>query len=153
MLKKCRQWCKISADFMNLLHIILGIVVFIIFLITGQFMDAYFPDKEAMSSDLRLLARSRHIYILFSALIHLTLGLYLRMHPQKWRKIMQLAGSLLLVLGSILLIWAFTAEVFYTRQFSDLSRNGVIISAVGVLFHAIARILLKSKVSFNAGEQ
>jgi hypothetical protein len=130
---------------MNLLHIILGVVVFIIFLITGQFMDAYFPDKDAMSSDLRLLARSRHIYILFSALIHLTLGVYLRMHPRRWRKILQFAGSFLLVLGSVLLIWAFTTEVFFTRQFSDLSRNGVIISAIGVLLHALARILLKSK--------
>lgn len=130
---------------MNLLHVILGIAVFIIFLITGQFMDAYFPDKDAMSSDLRLLARSRHIYILFSALIHLSLGVYLRMHPQRWRKILQFAGSFFLTLGSVLLIWAFTTEVFQTRQFSDLSRYGVIISAIGVLLHAIARILLKSK--------
>lgn len=134
---------------MRRLHIILGLVVLVIFLITGQFMEAYFPDKGAISPDLRLLMRSRHIYILFSSLIHIVLGLYLQIHPQRWRRVLQFTGSFLLVLGSVLLIWAFVAETFYVKTFSGLSMNGVIISAIGVLFHLIARILLKSNQAEN----
>jgi hypothetical protein len=75
---------------MRRLHFILGIVFLVTFLVTGQFMEAF--DKEAMAPDLRLLMRSRHIYILFNALIHLTLGVYLQIHLQRWRKIMQSPG-------------------------------------------------------------
>ena len=45
--------------------------------------------------------------------------------------------------GSVLLIWAFVSETYYLKTFSGLSMAGVIISAVGVVFHAVARILLK----------
>jgi hypothetical protein len=130
---------------MNLLHIIIGIVVFIIFAVTGLYMFGDFPDKGAISPELRLLMRSRHIYILFSALLHLLAGAYLRLHPQRWRKTLQLTGSFLMALGSIFLILAFVVETYYLQHFSNLSRNGIVASAVGVGFHAIARILLKSK--------
>jgi ABC-type transport system involved in cytochrome c biogenesis permease subunit len=130
---------------MNLLHIIIGIVVLIIFAITGLYMLGDFPDKGVISPDLRLLMRSRHIYILFSALLHLLAGVYFRPHSQRWRKILQLTGSFLMILGSVFLIWAFVVETYYLQHFSNLSRNGIITSAVGVGFHAIARILLKSK--------
>lgn len=130
---------------MKRLHIIFGIVVLVIFLTTGQFMEAYFPDKETMSPDLRLLMRSRHIYILFSGLVHLVLGVYWRAYPQRWRKVLQFTGSFFLTLGSILLIWAFVSETFYIKTFSELSMSGVIISALGAVLHAIAGILLKSK--------
>jgi hypothetical protein len=103
-----------------------------------------FPDKDLIPQDLRLLMRSRHIYILFSALLHLLLGAYLQIRPQRWGKALQLLGSFLLTLGSVFLVWAFITETYYIQHFSDLSRNGIIFSAIGVLFHAIARILLKS---------
>jgi uncharacterized membrane protein len=56
-----------------------------------------------------------------------------------------IAGSLFLTLGGIFLIWAFISETYYLKNFSDLSRSGIIISAAGVVFHVIAGILLKSK--------
>lgn len=52
------------------IHLILGLLVFVAFTTTGSYMRD-FPDKGAISQELRLLMRSRHIYILFSALIHL----------------------------------------------------------------------------------
>src|SRR5262245_2536677 len=104
---------------MRRLHIILGIVVFVIFLITGQFMEAF--DKETITPDLRLLMRSRHIYIIFNAMIHLALGVYLRLDEQAWRKWLQIIGSILLTLGSILLIGAFFMETYQTKTFSVLS--------------------------------
>ena len=74
-------------------HLIFGIVVFIVFVTTGKYMRVDFPDKDIIPQDLRLLMRSRHIYILFSALIHLSLGAYLQIRPQKWRRAFQYFGS------------------------------------------------------------
>lgn len=122
------------------IHLIFGIVLFAVFLITGQYMRADFPDKEAISQDLRQLMTSRHIYILFSALIHLALGIYLQMRPQAWRKIVQFTGSGVLVLSSVFLIWAFIVETYDLQHFSDLSRNGIYLSLAGVILHWIGGI-------------
>jgi hypothetical protein len=125
---------------MAYVHLIFGIVLFIIFLVTGRFMRTDFPDKEIIPQELRLLMRSRHIYILFSALLHLILGIYLRIQPQFGRKILQISGSLLLILASILLIWAFVSETYFERGFSDVSRWGIYLSLGGALLHFIGAL-------------
>ena len=119
-------------------HLIFGLVLFIVFTQTGEYMRADFPDKESISQELRLLMRSRHIYILFSALIHLSLGVYLEMRPQTWRRALQYAGSILLLISSGLLFWAFVTETYTLQTFSDFSRNGIYLSLAGVGMHLIS---------------
>lgn len=122
---------------MSWFHLIFGVVVFVVFVTTGQYMRADFPDKDVISQELRVLMRSRHIYILFSALIHLALGLYLQMRPQAWRRTLQYLGSFILVVSSGVLLWAFIVETYQTERFSDLSRNGIYLSLAGVVLHLI----------------
>lgn len=74
-------------------HLLFGIIVFVVFLITGRLMRADFPDKDVIPQDFRLLMRSRHIYILLSAFVHILLGLYLRLDQKQWRKRLQILGS------------------------------------------------------------
>ena len=114
--------------------------MFIVFVTTGKFMRIDFPDKDAIPQELRLLMRSRHIYILFSALIHLALGVYLQIRPQVWRKVLQLGGSVVLVLSSVLLVWAFVVETYSYQHFSDLSRNGIYLSLTGIRLHLIGGV-------------
>ena len=111
--------------------------MFIVFVTTGKFMRVDFPDKDIIPQDLRLLMRSRHIYILFSALIHMMLGVYLQMRLQMWRKSLQYFGSFLLAVSSGLLLWGFIYETYFTQHFSDISRNGIYLSLAGVGFHLI----------------
>jgi glucan phosphoethanolaminetransferase (alkaline phosphatase superfamily) len=120
-------------------HLIFGVIVFVVFLITGRFMRADFPDKEFIPQEFRLMMRSRHIYILFAALLHILLGLYLQIALQKWRKYLQIFGSFLLTLGSALLIWAFVYETYATKQFSDVSRFGLYFMLAGTAFHLFSR--------------
>lgn len=122
---------------MAYLHLILGIILFIVFVTTGRFMRWDFPDKEIIAPELRILMRSRHIYILFSALIHLALGIYLNISPNTWRKVSQIFGSILLILASGLLIWGFIGETYYVKTFSEISRNGIYLSLAGIGFHLI----------------
>jgi hypothetical protein len=118
-------------------HLIFGLAMFVVFVTTGKYMRVDFPDKDAIPQELRLLMRSRHIYILFSALIHLALGVYMQMRPQAWRKVVQISGSVALVAASVLLVWAWQVETYDLQQFSDLSRNGIYLSLAGVVLHLI----------------
>ena len=104
-------------------------------------MRADFPDKEIISQDLRILMRSRHIYILYSAFLHVLLGLYFRLSEKTWQKILQIIGSVLLTLSTGLLIWGFIAETYYFQQFSNISRFGIYLSLAGVVGHLLAQIL------------
>jgi hypothetical protein len=121
-------------------HLIFGIALFVVFTITGQYMRADFPDKDAIPQDLRLLMRSRHIYILFSAFVHIALGVYLQVHQPTWQRIVQYAGSSVLFVSSILLIWAFIAETYSYGKFSEISRFGIYTSLAGVALHLIGGI-------------
>jgi hypothetical protein len=121
-------------------HVAFGLLLFVVFLITGQYMRADFPDKEAIDQSLRLLMRSRHIYILFSALIHIVLGLYFLPRTHTWRRAVQDAGSALLIVSSILLVTAFVRETYSLAAFSDLSRFGIYTSLAGVGLHLVAAL-------------
>lgn len=104
-----------------------------------------FPDKNIIPPELRMLMRSRHIYILFSGLMHLLLGIYLQIRPQLWRKIIQLAGSSILFISSVLFIWAFIYETYETRTFSEISRWGLYLSLAGTAAHLIGGFRGKAK--------
>jgi len=130
---------------MSYLHLIFGILLFIIFLATGEFMRADFPDKDIIPQDLRLLMRSRHIYILLSSLIHICLGVYLRIHAKTWRKFLQVFASVLLILGSILFVWAFIYETYNLQKFSEISRFALYATLAGTIFHLFGGFRLNSK--------
>jgi len=130
---------------MSYAHLIFGVIIFIIFLITGKFMRVDFPDKEIIPQDFRLLMRSRHIYILLAGLLHILLGLYLRIRPQTWRKWLQIFGSLLLFAGTISLVWAFVYETYTTKQFSEVSRSGLYLTLAGTVFHLFGGFPVESK--------
>ena len=124
-------------------HLIFGLLVFIVFVTTGKFMSIDFPDKDVIPQDLRLLMRSRHIYILFNGLIHLALGLYLQIRPAVWRRIFQYLGSTLLFVSSCLLLCAWYVETYVTQHFSDISRWGIYLSLAGVIAHLIGGLTIK----------
>ena len=119
-------------------HLIFGVLLFIVFAITGRYMRVDFPDKEIIPQELRLLMRSRHIYILFNALIHVALGIYLQMRPHRVIRVFQYAGSLTLAVSSGVLLWAFIAETYQYQQFSELIRWGIYTSLAGVTLHLVS---------------
>lgn len=125
---------------MSWFHVIFGFVLFVIFTVTGSYMRADFPDKDVISPELRLLMRSRHIYILFSALIHLAMGVYVRLRTERLMRTVQIAGSTVLALSSGLLVRAWFVETYQLQTFSDISRQGIYLSLFGVGLHLIAGI-------------
>ncbi len=119
-------------------HLVFGVLLFVAFAITGKLMRVDFPDKDAIPQDLRLLMRSRHIYILFSSFIHLMLGVYLGVESGARIRSLQHAGSFILFVSSGLLVWAWWVETYQLQHFSDISRQGIYASLAGVGLHLIA---------------
>lgn len=95
---------------MRAFHLVAGIVTITAFLVTGQFMRHHQPPMATLGDGARLMFRSRHIYILAAGLVNLILGLYLQLQAAGWRKMVQLAGSVLLLGSLVPLILAFFLE-------------------------------------------
>ncbi|MBV9242392.1 MAG: hypothetical protein JO314_10325 [Acidobacteria bacterium] len=129
---------------MKWFHLAIGLLLFVAFCVTGRMMRVDFPDKEIIPQDLRLLMRSRHIYILFNSLIWLMLGVYFRLSTRKWQIALQGMGSLLLLLAAAHLVWGWYLETYEIAHFSDVSRWGIYLSLGGVGFHLIGGLRLKS---------
>lgn len=126
---------------MSCFHLIFGLALFVIFTITGSYMRVDFPDKDVISQELRLLMRSRHIYILFNSIVHIVLGIYLQIRTRRWQRCMQYGGSVVLTAASVLLVLAWRTETYQLQHFSDLSREGIYLSLAGVALHPIGGIV------------
>lgn len=125
---------------MKRFHLIFGLVVVIVFLLTGQYMDRFHNHLQGMNDGPRLLYRTRHIFILLSGLIHLGLGSYFqyRLHP--WLRILQILGSAFITIASILFMIAFFYEPKLDRLYAPLSLCGMILIAVGTLLHLLSGV-------------
>lgn len=130
---------------MRKLHLAVGMFIVAAFLLTGQFMRFHAPPMSTLSDSTRLLFRSRHIYILSSGLINLMLGLYLHPLPEGWRRVVQTAGSALLLGAPVPLLAAFVVEP-HTRflEHTLYSSAGLYALFGGAMAHLAARIAERS---------
>lgn len=131
---------------MTRVHRWFGIALLVVFALTGQYMLR--AHVAEMTAGPRLLYRSRHIYILFAALLHLTLGTFLVRRMDRRARTLQTIASALLVIGSSLLIAAFFDDPRHIDGVPlhlALSGGGIRAVAVGTLLHAIAGALPEAK--------
>lgn len=125
---------------MRLTHLIVGSVFLVAFLLTGQYMDRYLGHLQDTPGVQRMLYRSTHIYLLWSALLNLALGLYLRLSPQKLRRAVQYMGSAMILSGPLLLTVAFFREPSLAGLLRPLSRPAIYFALGGTLLHAFASL-------------
>ncbi|HKO99377.1 MAG TPA: hypothetical protein VJU86_20425 [Pyrinomonadaceae bacterium] len=125
---------------MKRFHLIFGLIVLVIFLLTGQYMDRYFNHLEGMPDGPRMLYRTRHIFILLAALLNLGLGRYLRTDETQLRRGLQILGSVLIVGATILFIVAFFNEPKLMNLETPLSHRGMYAIAAGTLLHLLSGI-------------
>ncbi|HEV7398027.1 MAG TPA: hypothetical protein VGN86_16060 [Pyrinomonadaceae bacterium] len=129
---------------MKRFHLIFGILIVIVFLLTGQYMDKYLNHLHGWPDGPRMLYRTRHIFILFSGLIHLVLGAYVVKRMLRWQRILQWVGSAFLVAASVLFIAAFFYDSIRGDLSAPLSYRGVFLAAYGVLAHLLSSIRRKN---------
>jgi hypothetical protein len=121
-------------------HRAVGLATVVVFLATGVFMHYRYHHLQGMSEATRLLFRSTHIYLLFSGLLNLSLGLYLVPAGGILARRLQQAGSVLLLTGPLLLLAAFLREPFLGGLLRPFTRPAIYGALAGVLLHWLATL-------------
>ena len=130
---------------MRRIHLIIGLLGVIAFLLTGQFMKHHHPRMDELSGEVRMMYVSRHIYFLGASLVNVVLGLYLQVHPRGWRRVLQQIGSVMILPSPLSLLIAFFAEpAFGLAGRSWRSYFGLIGLFAGVMTHIVASAGLSS---------
>ena len=122
-------------------HLIVGILGVIAFVMTGQLLARHHPPTPTLPGELRMMYVSRHIYLLAGALVNLVLGLYLQRQSALWRRVFQGIGSLSILLSPFLLSMAFLSEpTLGVSGRSWRSYFGLISLFLGVVIHLVANL-------------
>lgn len=130
---------------MKFIHLIVGLLTIVVFLLTGQYIELNNPKLEELDNGVRMMLRSRHVYILLIGLVNLSLGMYLNGHRQIWRKGLQKAGSYLIILTPFLSIGAFFYEPKLQGLQNSLTLPAIVGVLVGVLCHLLSSVEIKVK--------
>jgi len=126
---------------MRRVHLIVGLLGAVAFLITGQLMKHHSPPVGVLTPDVHMMYVSRHIYLLGAALVNLVLGLYLREYSPGWRRTLQRAGSVLIFLAILSLLMAFISEpALGLTGRSWRGYFGLIGLFAGVMTHLVAAV-------------
>ena len=121
-------------------HLVIGMVAVVAFLLSGQVMGHHHPRMEQLSADRRMMYVSRHIYLLAAALVNTVLGLYLELDPSNWRRGLQLVGSMLMLASVFSLTLAFLVEPpLGIAGRGWRSSVGLIALFAGVMAHLVAK--------------
>lgn len=132
---------KSKVFLMRRIHLTVGLLGVVAFLLTGQFMKHHSPAMLRLTPDVRMMYVSRHIYLLGAALVNVVFGLYLHEGPQGWRKVLQRIGSLLILLSALSLLTAFMTEPSLGMAGrSWRSYFGLIALFAGVMTHLVAAV-------------
>ena len=125
---------------MKRFHLIFGLTVLVVFLVTGQYMDRFHYHLMYMSDGPRMLYRTRHIFILMSGLLHVGIGTYFISRPTRLRRALQITGSILITVATALFTVAFFYEPRLEELHTPLSLAGTITIAVGTLLHLFSAV-------------
>ncbi len=120
------------------LHLALGWGGLIAFLATGQYMDRWLDHLVGQPDQVRLLFRSTHIYLLWSALANLLVGSYWQPRLGRAAAGLQVLGSLALLAGPGLLLGGFMEEPYLTNLARPWSRPAIFLALGGSVLHAVA---------------
>ena len=125
---------------MKRLHLWVGAVALLVFLLTGQYMDYLEVRTNALGETARVMFRSRHIYLLLAALVNLGVGAYFSYRARGWRRRLQLLGSALVVAAPALMLAAFFTEPTEPGLKRHFTLPAVVILSTGTLLHALSGI-------------
>lgn len=125
---------------LKLIHLIVGGLTVITFLLTGLYMRKNFPEIYGDNQAMRMMFRGSHIYILLVGLLNIGLGSYLVASSERWNKIAQLSGSVLVLAATGMLIYAFFHEPFLSGIHRPVTFKAVIMLVLGMIAHLTGSI-------------
>ena len=103
-------------------------------------MDFHNPKMSELDDGTRMMFRSRHIYILLAGLLNLGIGIYFSYRPEKWRRVLQMAGSSLIIFAPFVLIVAFFYEPTLEGLQGGLTLPAIVSLLVGTFCHLFSGV-------------
>ena len=134
---------------MKRLHLWVGAVALLVFLLSGQYMDYLEVRANALGETARVMYRSRHIYLLLGGLVNLGVGAYFSYRERGWRRRLQLLGSACVVAAPVLMLAAFFAEPGAPGLQRHFTLPAVVILSTGTLLHALSGLRPGAKAQTN----
>jgi hypothetical protein len=113
-------------------HLVVGSLGVLVFLATGLYMRAGFPELYGTNEALRYIYRANHVYILLASLANVVLGIYLVASRPGWRAFVSRLASLLAILSPVVLSYAFFAEAPNASPERAFTLLGVLLLLLGV---------------------
>lgn len=123
------------------LHRWLGLATVVVFLATGLYMRWREPPVAELEMGLRMLFRSRHIYILMAGLVNLGLGLHLVPPAGRGPRRLPSLGSALLALAPPLAVAGFFHEGEVLAVPGPLAALAIYALFGGTLLHGLAAVV------------
>jgi hypothetical protein len=124
---------------MRRVHLVFGISALLAFAATGMVMRTHSPRLGGLDDGVRLMYRSRHIYLMASGMANVLLGVYLAPSRVAWRSGLQRAGSILFLAAPVLLLSAFFAETGHGLAGGVWrSTSGLFALLSGTILHFVA---------------
>jgi hypothetical protein len=121
------------------LHRGVGAATIVAFIATGIYLKYRGPDVFGSNETMRFIFRANHVYILFAGLLNVAVGLFIRLHAKRWRRNLQIAGSIMLLIAPAVLITAFIREPRLATHVRPLTSAGVMLLLLGTLCQVPAR--------------
>lgn len=121
-------------------HLWMGVIALVVFLLTGQYMDRWHAHLYGMEVLPRMMFRSSHIYLMWSGLLNLLLGLYFQPCRNRWAALLQGLGSIAILAGPLLLTGAFFSEPWLSGFMRPYARPAIYIAFGGTLAHGVAAL-------------
>jgi hypothetical protein len=122
------------------IHRVVGAATIAAFVVTGIYLKLRGPDLFEPNEMVRFIYRANHVYILFAGLLNVAVGAYLCLHARRWRRNLQVAGSIMLLIAPVILVLAFMHESGQASPQRPLTSAGVMLVFLGILCHMPARI-------------
>lgn len=122
-------------------HLVVGVLFAIVFLATGQYMRARFPELHGGDAMTRMMYRSAHIYILLSSLVNIAIGAHQHRTQIGRRRRARLVFSAMILLAPVIFTAAFFIEPAPDRLHRPLSQAGAAATAIGTLGYGLLAIL------------
>lgn len=119
-------------------HLVVGLLALALFLGTGQYMDVFLGHLRNMADGPRLLYRTRHIFILLTALIHLVLATYVQRGGSGTARTVRWVGSALVTSATALFLAGFVYEPLRGDLRTPFSHWATYAIVAGVGLHVVA---------------
>ena len=118
------------------LHLAVGIVGIVAFVLTGQYLAIFLHGLNDMADGPRLLYRTSHLYLMWSSLLNLLVGCYFMPAAKSATRKVQAIASVMLLVGPVLMLVGFFTEWKMTGLDRPFTGWGNYLALAGAILHA-----------------